>query len=241
MHLENFVLMGRPNVKGAVLCMIAWIRGAWTMTRIPKYVHPLLENLGLRFLMMFRVIGNVCRFLPVFTVFIIAFTLGFRSFLHRQIEYEHFGTAVLKTLAMTIGEVEFADTFINDETQNLYMVPACILFVIFIGVMTISAMNLLIGMAIGDIKELSQNSEAKSFLILADIIFEGQAMNAQLVGWKRTQKVKSMIVETTHALKHKLGDFVRKCRQKWRNILIAILLTLLILMVIFPHVYFSLN
>ncbi len=230
------------HVKGAVLCMIAFIRAAWMLTRIPKSVHPLLEKLGLRFLMMFRVIGNICRFLPVFTIFILAFTLGFCNLLHRQTEYLHFGTAVMKTLAMTIGEVEVADTFINfDETQTLYMVPACILFVIFIGVMTISAMNLLIGMAIGDIKELSQNSEAKSFLILADIIFEGQAMDAQLDGWKHTQKIKSLFVETTHKGKHGIGDFVRNCTAKWRNVLIAILITVLMLTAIFPHVYFSLD
>ncbi len=176
---------------GTVTMTITWINGAWMMTKIPSVNKPWLqeasissnhnrkwlEEVSLSFSMLFRVIRNVCLFLPVLAIFILAFALAFQSLFQNQIVFGNIGHAVIKTLAMTIGELEYGDVLFSDPDADLhpFHVLGCLLFVVFTCIMTISAMNLLVGTAVGDIKELRDRSEVLAYSKLVDLILESQA------------------------------------------------------------------
>eukprot|EP00800_Vazella_pourtalesii_P013144 TRINITY_DN30966_c0_g1_i1.p1 TRINITY_DN30966_c0_g1~~TRINITY_DN30966_c0_g1_i1.p1 ORF type:complete len:211 (-),score=54.78 TRINITY_DN30966_c0_g1_i1:118-750(-) len=71
--------------------------------------------------------------------------------------------ALLKTLTMTTGEFEY-DSIFEDPSQPLYYyVSAIIMWVIFIVMMPILLMNLLVGLAVDDIKGVQENAELKRF------------------------------------------------------------------------------
>ncbi len=163
---------------GTAIMTVAWINGAWLMTKVPSFAHPHLQEISMRFIMLFRVIRNVCIFLPVFSIFVLTFALAFQSLFQIKKPFNHLGYAMMKTMAMTIGELEFDDIFFNDdrsETPPFYTI-SCFIFVLFLGIMSISAMNLLIGMAVGDIRELRDRSEMIAFNIMVERIFETQAL-----------------------------------------------------------------
>ena len=166
------------RIGATVMCM-AWINAAWMMTKIPNFSKSSLpQKVILMFTMMFRVIGRVCIFIPVFATFTLTFALCFHTLIQVQQPFSNVGYSIIKTIGMTIGELDFGDIFFSGdaaETPPFYIL-SCILFVVFLGIMTISAMNLLVGMAVGDINELSADSEVLAFNTLVDLTLESQAI-----------------------------------------------------------------
>src|SRR5690349_8473230 len=64
--------------------------------------------------------------------------------------------SMLKTMIMMIGEFDFDDLFYEADIQ--YPFVASILFTIFALCMTILVMNLLIGLAVDDIKSIQEKA-----------------------------------------------------------------------------------
>ena len=102
----------------------------------------------------------------VVILFITAFSLGFNVLLSNQ---EYFSTVVfatIKTLIMTSGEMEYDNLFFDNQNGNKletvpYMNTTKILFVMFVIIMPIIIMNLLVGLAVDDIKTVQQNAVLK--------------------------------------------------------------------------------
>ncbi len=65
------------HVQWTALVILAWFKVAWLMTKIPKYTSRLLELTGRKFLMLFKVMENVMKFLPVLILFTGTFSFGF--------------------------------------------------------------------------------------------------------------------------------------------------------------------
>ena len=72
---------------------------------------------------------------------------------------------MVKTLVMMIGEYDFGDIFFPPEDAPLdwdgdpfpgYSAP---LFILFVFVMSIVIMNLMVGLAVDDIKQIQENAE----------------------------------------------------------------------------------
>jgi hypothetical protein len=164
---------------GTCTMCVACINFAWMMTKIPSFSNVTLpRRIILMFTMMFRVIGRVCIFVPVFAFFIVTFALSFHSLLQGHESFDNIGYAILKTVGMTIGELDLDSIFFTDNKRESspFFVLSCLLFVVFLGIVTISAMNLLVGMAVGDINELSSDSEVVAFNTLVDLTLESQAL-----------------------------------------------------------------
>ncbi len=162
------------HVQWTALVTLAWFKMAWLMTKIPKYTSRYLQLIGRKFLMLFKVMENVVKFLPVLILFTGIFAVAFYCLFSRDDEFNQFEYSILKTITLAIGEFEFRDLFLESETQKYHYIPGCILVLILFVVMTISAMNLLVAIAVGECKELKEKSESVAFLILVDQIFECQ-------------------------------------------------------------------
>lgn len=71
--------------------------------------------------------------------------------------------SILRVFTMTLGEISYVDKFLTPSVDNddttLHFSSACmVLLTIFILVMPILLMNLLIGLAVGDIAEVQNNA-----------------------------------------------------------------------------------
>ncbi len=162
------------------LMIIAWINACWMMTKLPSASSSRLQEISLMFIMLFKVIKRVCIFVPVFGIFTVTFALGFHSAFQYEVAFSHLGYSIMKTIAMTIGELDFADMFAASQDKEVSSSEAlgCLLFIVFLGIMTISAMNYITAMAVGDLVELREHSEVLSFRILVDLTLESQALLA---------------------------------------------------------------
>ena len=69
--------------------------------------------------------------------------------------------AIMKTLTMFIGELDFAD-IPNTDTDDLSHFPTFGIIIIFMFTMMVILMNLLNGLAVADVGELLQEAETMS-------------------------------------------------------------------------------
>ena len=103
----------------------------------------------------------------VVLLFIFAFSLGFFVLLSNQQYFSNLMFAIIKTLIMTSGEMEYDNLFFDNQHnyENLITVPYMnttkALFVLFVITMPIIIMNLLVGLAVDDIKLVQENAVLK--------------------------------------------------------------------------------
>lgn len=62
---------------------------------------------------------------------------------------------------MMIGEIEFDAIFNDPDKKVYYKVPTYILFILFLIIMAIIIMNMLIGLAVDDIKGVQEKATLK--------------------------------------------------------------------------------
>lgn len=126
--------------------LLIWIELMMVIGRFPMF--------GLYIQMFTQVSINFFKFLGAYICLIIGFSLGF-SVLHRN--YESFNDpliALLKTIVMMSGELEFEDIFFSSKSPILYSGTAHLMFLSFVILVTVILTNLMMGLAVSDIQEL---------------------------------------------------------------------------------------
>ncbi|XP_063608800.1 transient receptor potential channel pyrexia-like isoform X2 [Penaeus indicus] len=102
------------------------------------------------------------RMLKLTVVFLPLF-LGFAAAFNLTLQCQYFATpvaALLKTLAMMVGDVSFNDIF--NEPAGLFPRTREILYIVYLLLMTVTGTNLLIGLAIEDIQvQMAQASASR--------------------------------------------------------------------------------
>ena len=75
--------------------------------------------------------------------------------------------ALLKTFVMMIGEFEFEGMFTatDDVLADPFPIYSGLLFIIFVLIMSIIIMNLLVGLAVDEIKEIQEHAELQKLSI----------------------------------------------------------------------------
>ncbi|KAG1661213.1 Transient receptor potential cation channel subfamily A member 1 [Nymphon striatum] len=172
---------------GAVAVFLAWADLVMIMRKFPF--------LGIYVVMFTDILKTFSRFFIIFFLFVIAFALGFHLLLHksvnisfeflynemcdqkkRKIEFRTMEQSLIKTSVMMIGEFEF-DTIFNvpygDKISGSsldYPGLSLALFCIFIIVMSIILMNLLVGLAVDDIKAVAEQAALKRLAMQADLV-----------------------------------------------------------------------
>jgi hypothetical protein len=139
--------------------------GAWLLSKMPT-------KLGNKFVMLFAVVSKVFVFTPVLLVPVVVFALVFHNLLQNQDTFATVGLSIVKVMSMGIGELDYGDVFFDDTNNAVFSLVAFFLFVLFLGVMTISMMNLLIGVAVGDVDDLRDTGEITAFKSMVDLILQ---------------------------------------------------------------------
>lgn len=123
----------------------------------------------------------------ILLIFIVAFGLGFHILFINHLAFDTPSWALLKTYVMMIGEFEFEGIFTEhddpskNETENAEMaknIPfpdySSLLFVIFVFIMSIIITNLLVGLAVDDIKEIQDNAELEKLSMNVQLVLESE-------------------------------------------------------------------
>ncbi len=111
-----------------------------------------LPTFGIYVQMFTTVAKNFSKFLAAYFCLLVAFALSFSVLFPN---YQSFnvnpGPAVIKTLVMMAGELEY-ENFIYENGQALYNTSGHFMIMIFVVLVSIILMNLLVGLAVSDIQ-----------------------------------------------------------------------------------------
>ena len=175
-NYEESLLLNRHL--GAIAIVFSW---AELITLIGR--HPKLLHCNVYVTMFYRVLNSFFFFLLWYSLFIVAFGLGFYIMLHNDDGeknlhgldqddlnplFNRTWLSLVKTSAMFVGELEFSDIPINSDT---YLgVLAYIFFLTFIFLIVVVLMNLLNGLAVNDTSDIKQKAEIYSYISRVETI-----------------------------------------------------------------------
>nr|XP_038029543.1 transient receptor potential cation channel subfamily A member 1-like [Anas platyrhynchos] len=116
------------------------------------------ENYGIYVVMFWEILRTLIRIAVVFFFLILAFGLSFFVLLGSQQTYSTPLLSVMKTFAMMLGDINYHDAFLDPllSSELPYPFLSYTVLIIFTLLIPILLMNLLIGLAVGDIAEVQK-------------------------------------------------------------------------------------
>ncbi|CAD6192793.1 unnamed protein product [Caenorhabditis auriculariae] len=155
----------------AVCTFTAWMNLLLMIRKLPRF--------GIYVVMFFDIVRTFSRFFIIFLLFIVAFSTSFYVIMQNRPEFSTMGSSLLKTTVMMIGEFEFTAIFHGDamsHSEKLFgHAVAYPLFFFFCVIMTILLMNLLVGLAVDDIKSVQEKAELKRLIMQVDLVLQVEA------------------------------------------------------------------
>ncbi|CAG9763418.1 unnamed protein product [Ceutorhynchus assimilis] len=129
------------------------------------------DQVGIYVVMFLEILQTLIKVLMVFSILIIAFGLAFYILLSRgdHLSFKTIPMALIRTFSMMLGEIDFLGTYVkpyylSNKEENTFLpfpIPAFIILSLFMVLMPILLMNLLIGLAVGDIESVRRNAQLK--------------------------------------------------------------------------------
>ncbi|XP_020288047.1 transient receptor potential channel pyrexia-like isoform X2 [Pseudomyrmex gracilis] len=126
--------------------LLAWVELMMVVGRFPMF--------GIYIQMFTQVSINFFKFLAAYVCLIVGFSFGF-SVLHKNYKsFENPLVALIKTVIMMSGELEFEDVFFDKSEKLMYPGTAHLMLLSFVILVTVILTNLMVGLAVSDIQEL---------------------------------------------------------------------------------------
>ncbi|XP_006015374.1 transient receptor potential cation channel subfamily A member 1 [Alligator sinensis] len=140
---------------GAIAVYLSWMNFLLYLQRF--------ENYGIYVVMFWEILRTLIRIVVVFFFLILAFGLSFFVLLGSQKTYSSPLLSVMKTFAMMLGDINYHDAFLGPLLSNELPYPflSYTVLIIFTLLIPILLMNLLIGLAVGDIAEVQKYAALK--------------------------------------------------------------------------------
>ncbi|KAG8133687.1 hypothetical protein E2320_011453 [Naja naja] len=140
---------------GAIAILLAW-------TNFLLYLQR-FENYGIYIVMFWEILRTLIRIVIVFFFLMLAFGLSFYVLLGSQRTYGTPYLSVMQTFSMMLGDNNYRDTFLEPMLADKLPFPllSFIILIIFSLLIPILLMNLLIGLAVGDIAEVQKFAAMK--------------------------------------------------------------------------------
>lgn len=148
---------------GALSIFLAWMALVLFIRKFPM--------LGIYVVMFTSILKTFTKFFMIFVLFLVAFALSFYTLLKGQVpSFADPSRSIVKTGVMMIGEFDFDNIFNEDDVK----VPAVtwFLFIVFLIIMTLILMNLLIGLAVDDIKGVQEQAALERQAMLVDLAMD---------------------------------------------------------------------
>ncbi|KAK1790186.1 hypothetical protein P4O66_014104, partial [Electrophorus voltai] len=142
-----------------------WHWQAGTLAALCTWINLLLylqrfQRFGIYVVMFREICRTLLSIIVMFVYLILAFALAFHALL---IEQRHFGRvfiSLMQTFVMMVGEINYQDNFLKPYMDEHLPFPVLTygVFIWFVLLVPILLMNLMIGLAVGDIAEVQTNA-----------------------------------------------------------------------------------
>lgn len=151
---------------GAAIIVLSWSE---LITMVGR--HPKLTTYNIYVTMFYKVLGTFILFLMWYSLFIIAFALGFYVLLHNDSDqepgdyvfFDDLGLCVVKTFTMFVGELEFGDLPVHTGFGYIFLLA-------FVFLIVVVMMNLLNGLAVSDTGVIRAEAEIHAYKCQVEII-----------------------------------------------------------------------
>ncbi|XP_066434673.1 transient receptor potential cation channel subfamily A member 1 isoform X2 [Eleutherodactylus coqui] len=121
------------------------------------------ETCGIYIVMFWEILRTLLQIIAIFFFLILGFALSFYVILTPQIAFKNPALSLMQTFTMMLGDVNYHDSFLepllHDELE--YPILTFLHLITFTLLIPILLMNLLIGLAVGDIAEVQRNAALK--------------------------------------------------------------------------------
>ncbi|CAD7082067.1 unnamed protein product [Hermetia illucens] len=178
------------------------------------------DQVGIYVVMFLEILQTLIKVLLVFSILIIAFGLAFFILLSKiasdqanHLSFSNIPMSLMRTFSMMLGELDFVGTYVNPfyNNQLKLAIPSFVILSLFMILMPILLMNLLIGLAVGDIESVRRNAQLKRLAMQVVLHTELERKLPQM--W--LEKVDKMeLIEYPNHTKCKLG-FLDSVLRKW--------------------------
>ncbi|XP_072017055.1 transient receptor potential cation channel subfamily A member 1-like [Amphiura filiformis] len=145
---------------GSIAIFFAWFNLLMYQERI--------DRIGIFIVMFNEILKTILQVMVMFSVIIIAFGLSFYMLMSGEINhaFKSPGISIFRVFSMMMGEIEFVESFVepltDDDPATLhYPYLSYIFLVALVILLPILLMNLLIGLAVGDIEAVQRNAKLK--------------------------------------------------------------------------------
>ncbi|XP_020624729.1 transient receptor potential cation channel subfamily A member 1-like [Orbicella faveolata] len=156
--------LGFKQEFGAVALFIAWMNLILFLRRFSSY--------GQYIIMLTTMFGTLFKVLLLFFLFVMAFSTTFFLLLDDETEtYSTFPYSMMTIFVMTLGELNYADTFMPWGKLE-YATLTNILFFLFVLGMPIILMNMLVGLAVGDIDKIQVNALIDRYVMQVEMVLD---------------------------------------------------------------------
>ncbi|XP_077974997.1 transient receptor potential cation channel subfamily A member 1 homolog [Styela clava] len=158
---------------------LSWIVLLLFVEAIPKF------DLGIYVVMFTNILKTFLKFSVVLIVFVCAFGFSFHVLFQNQIAFGNLWDSIVKTIVMMIGEIEYESIFTAEHSsseytdQVYYEKVSYLVFLTSLIIMSIIVMNMLVGLAVDDIKAITNKAEMKSRAQHAKLVLETETMLLQ--------------------------------------------------------------
>ncbi|KAL4717669.1 hypothetical protein ACJJTC_000818 [Scirpophaga incertulas] len=127
------------------------------------------DQIGIYVVMFLEILQTLIKVLMLFSILIIAFGMAFYILLSKgqHLSFSSIPISLMRTFAMMLGEIDFVGTYVqpyykSDTDIHLpFPMPTFFILSLFMVLMPILLMNLLIGLAVGDIESVRRNAQLK--------------------------------------------------------------------------------
>ncbi|CAD5117061.1 DgyrCDS5882 [Dimorphilus gyrociliatus] len=179
-----------------VAIFLAWMELVLFIRKLPRF--------GIYVVMFTDVLRTFTQFFPVFFLFIVAFALGFFCLFQNQVPFQSFGASLIKTSVMMIGEFEFEQLFLGPQNINkvitadnhksylYYPGISYVLFVFFLILMSVIIMNLLVGLAVDDIKAVQDQAVLKRLAMQVELALDVERILPEFIRRRFVVKKKTI-------------------------------------------------
>ncbi|KAM9308391.1 transient receptor potential cation channel subfamily A member 1 [Gastrophryne carolinensis] len=154
-HKTNLSVENWQWEAGALAVFASWVNFLIYLQRF--------ESCGIYIVMFWGILLTLLRIVLIFFFLILAFGLSFFVLLYSQTPFSKPYLALMQTFTMMLGDIDYQDAFLNpmlnDELKSpIFTFLHLITFTLLIPILL---MNLLIGLAVGDIAEVQRNATLK--------------------------------------------------------------------------------
>ena len=182
------------------------------------FVLPLkmekIQVVGLYVVAFCRILSNSLKFFPIFLIMLTGFVLSFK--IRANFGVDLFEGSIqnqyMKGLSMVLGETDSNKMGLQDESILNYIV-----YFLFIGLMSVIILNLLVGIAVSDIKEVLDEADIRQINLKIGFVLSIQKSLSSIEKFFRVKfKILSMNFGKYHADDERrfikiLSDMVSRC------------------------------